>query len=138
MASWYRRFIAGFSEIAAPLTKLTRKNARWSWGEKQSKAFKELKTRLISAPVLACSDFSWEFLLRTDASTSGLGAVLTQRYDDGEKVVAYASRILNKAKRNYSVIELECLAVWGIRKMKNYLEGYKFTVIMDHQALKWL
>jgi len=78
-------------------------------------------------------------VLQTNASTSGLGAVLTQQHEDGERVIAYASRTLNAAERNYTATELECLAiVWGIRRMKSYLEGYAFTVIIDHQALKWL
>ncbi|KAL6446826.1 hypothetical protein ACFW04_001334 [Cataglyphis niger] len=79
---------------------------------------------LISAPVLACPDFARRFVLQTDASTSGLGAVLTQNFEEGERVITYASRTLNSAERNYSATELECLAVvWGIRRMKGYLEG---------------
>ncbi|KAL6416740.1 hypothetical protein ACFW04_013184 [Cataglyphis niger] len=139
MASWYRRFIANFSTIAAPLTSLTRKNAKWKWGAEETTAFRELKKTLVSAPVLACPDFARRFVLQTDASASGLGAVLTQNFEEGERVIAYASRTLNSAEKNYSATELECLAVvWGIRRMKGYLEGYSFTVITDHQALKWL
>jgi len=139
MASWYRRFIGNFSTIAAPLTQLTRKNAQWKWGDEETIAFRALKERLISAPVLACPDFTRRFFLQTDASSTGLGAVLTQRYEESDRVIAYASRTLNAAERNYSATELECLAViWSIRRMRNYLEGYDFTVITDHQALKWL
>jgi len=119
MASWYRRFIASFSEIAAPLTRLTKKNARWTCGTEQAEAFRTLKAKLVSATVLACPDFTKRFVLQTDASTSGLGAVLTQQHEDGERVIAYASRTLNTAERNYTATELECLAiVWGIRRMK--------------------
>src|SRR5436190_4728634 len=140
MASWYRRFIESFSTTAEPLTRLTRKNARWKWGLDETDAFEKLKQALTSAPVLACPDFTRRFFLQTDASTSGLGAVLTQFDDEGkERVVAYASRTLSGAEKNYSATELECLAVvWGIRKMRSYLEGYSFTVITDHQSLKWL
>ena len=95
---------------------------------------------MTTAPVLACPDFSRRFFLQTDASTSGLGAVLTQFHDDGaERVIAYASRTLNGAEKNYSATELECLAVvWGNRRMRNYLEGYSFTMITNHQSLRWL
>lgn len=139
MASWYRRFIRNFSTVAAPLKKLTKKSAKWSWCSEQADAFTILKNMLTSAPVLACPDFSRRFILQIDASTTGLGAVLTQTYDDGECVIAYASRTLNAVERNYSATELECLAiVWGIWRMRSYLEGYAFTVVTDHQALKWL
>jgi len=97
----------------------------------EEEAFRALKERLISAPVLACPDFTRRFYLQTDASSTGLGAVLTQRYE-GDCVIAYASRTLNAAERNYSETELECLAVvWGIRRMRSYLEG-AFTVVTDH------
>ncbi|XP_025073445.1 uncharacterized protein LOC112552444 [Pogonomyrmex barbatus] len=139
VASWYRRFIKNFATVAAPLTTLTRKNTRWKWGEEEQGAFDALKNNLTTAPVLACPDFERPFTLQTDASTIGLGVVLTQYFPEGERVIAYASRTLNGAEKNYSATELECLAVvWGIRKMRGYLEGYRFTVITDHQALKWL
>ncbi|KMQ87325.1 enzymatic polyprotein endonuclease reverse [Lasius niger] len=121
VASWYRRFIADFSTIAAPLTRLTCKNARWVWTEAADTAFCRLKKALTSAPVLACPDFNRPFILQTDASAHGLGAVLTQQLDEGKRVIAYASRILNPAERNYSATELECLAVvWGICRMRDY------------------
>jgi len=110
MASWYRRFVPNFSTVAALITKLTGKKAKWNWGEEQEMAFQQLKEALTSAPVLACLDFTRRFVLQTDARSYGLGAVLTQHQEDGERVIAYASRILNNAERNYST-ELECLAV---------------------------
>jgi len=139
MASWYRRFVPNFSTIAAPLTRLTRKNARFIWANEEREAFERLKTTLTTAPVLACPDFNRPFILQTDASAYGLGAVLTQNLEQGERVIAYASRTLNQAEKNYSATELECLVVvWAIRRMRDYLEGYWFTVVTDHQSLKWL
>ncbi|KAL7286691.1 hypothetical protein TKK_0019074 [Trichogramma kaykai] len=78
-------------------------------------------------------------ILQTDTSNDGLGAVLTQNIDGKERVIASSSRTLNKAEKNYSATEKEYLAVkWGIWKMRDYLEGYHFVVITDHQSLQWL
>jgi len=106
LASWYRRFIQDFATVTASLTALTRKNARWHWGPDEATAFEQIKS--ITAPVLAYSDFSRCFYLQTDASISGLGVVLTQNFPEGERVIAYASRTLNAAEKNYSATELEC------------------------------
>lgn len=105
------------------------------WGSNEQNAFSQIKLALTSAPVLACPDF--EFVLQTNTRQEGVGAVLTQNLGQGERVIAYAIRTLETAERN-SATELECLAVWGIRRMHCYLEGYHFTVLIDHQALNWL
>lgn len=139
MASWYRRFVPDFASMSQPLTFLLKKGRHWKWGDEQQQAFDTLKTKLTEAPVLACPDFTKTFTLQTDASDYGLGAVLTQELEGTERVIAYASRHLNKAEKNYSTTEKECLAIiWGIRKMRSYLEGYKFIVLTDHLSLKWL
>ncbi len=139
VASWYRRFVPDFAAIAQPLTTLLKKGRHWKWTEEQQTAFEVLKAKLTEAPVLACPDFSRTFKLQTDASDYGLGAVLTQDFDEGERVIAYASRGLNAAEKNYTATEKECLAIiWGIRKMRPYLEGYRFLVVTDHLSLKWL
>ena len=138
-ASWYRRFIGGFSELITPLTRLLKKDQKWSWSTEEQKAFEKLKTALTTAPVLACPNFKHPFILQTDASEKGIGTALIQRIDSKEHVIAYASRTLQKAEQNYSTTEKECLAiVWGVQKMRPYLEGYQFTVITDHQALQYL
>ena len=139
MLSWYRRFVKDLSKVAAPLSILLKKKTEWTWNAEQDRAFEALKSSLTQAPVLACPNWNLPFILQTDASLLGLGAVLTQIEGDNEYVIAYASRTLNAAEKNYSVTELECLAVrWGIWKMRQYLEGYPFTVVTDHQSLKWL
>ena len=139
IASWYRRFVPDFAKIAAPLTHLLKKGVTWRWDGDQEKAFRCLKQCLTSAPVLACPNFKKPFILQTDASDLGLGAALIQHDQDGDHVVAYASRSLTNTERKYCVTEKECLAiVWGVEKMRPYLEGYHFTVLTDHQSLRWL
>lgn len=139
IASWYRRFVPGFSQIAKPLNDLLKKNSKWQWQEDQQGAFDKLKECLTRAPVLTCPDFQKPFVLQTDASDNGLGAALIQHLHDGDHVIAYASRSLTSSEKKYTVTEKECLAiVWGIEKMRPYLEGYRFVVITDHQSLRWL
>jgi hypothetical protein len=139
MTSWYRKFIPKYAEITAPLVKLLRKNEKFVWTQAQEDAVKTLKGILTTDPVLARADFTKHFTLQTDASDVGLGAFLTQVQDGLPRVIMYASRRLTSPESRYSVTERECLAVvWGIRKMRAFLEGYHFTVITDHQALKWL
>lgn len=139
MASWYRKFLDNFATIADPLTQLTKKSAKYQWGESQQSAFEQIKALIASAPVLHRPSFDDQFVIQTDASDTGLGAVLTQTIDGDERVLSFASRTLNKAERNYSVTERECLAVlWAIRKFRAYVEGYHFQVITDHSSLKWL
>ena len=139
MTSWYRRLVPDFSTVVQPLTILLKKGKRWNWGDCQQDAFELLKRKLTEASVLGCPDFSKEFCLRTDASGHGLGAILTQHLQDGERVISYASRKLTAKEMNYSATEKECLAiVWGIREMRPYLEGYRFTVVTDYLSLKWL
>nr|XP_041630537.1 uncharacterized protein LOC121501968 [Drosophila kikkawai] len=139
ISSWYRRFVPNFADVVEPMTALLKKGQNWEWTSRQDHAFQELKALPTKAPVLACPDFGQKFVLQTDASEYGIGAVLTQTIEGQERVVAYASRRLNPAERNYSVTEKECLAiVWAIRKMRCYLEGYRFDVVTDHHSLKWL
>ena len=100
-------------------------------------AFQELKAKLVTAPILAYLRFHQDashFVLKTDASATSLGAVLEQ--DD--HVIAYASRTLNKAEQQYSVIQKECLAaVYAMKQFRHYL-GRPFTLITDHAPLQWL
>lgn len=139
MAGWYRRFIQNFSEIMSPLTKLTQKNTRFIWTSDCEKSFQAIKHQLTTAPILTRPDFSKPFILQTDASAHGIGAVLTQKFDEEENVICFLSRSLSKQERNYSTTERECLAViWAVEKLRHYLEGTEFTVITDHASLLWL
>lgn len=139
MASWYRRFIPNFATILKPLTELTRKNVHFQWSHQCQEAFSTIKNCLVSAPVLTCPDFEKPFLLQTDASAYGIGAVLTQPYPDGERVICFLSRSLSKTEMNYTTTERECLAViWAVEKLRHFLEGTHFTIITDHASLLWL
>jgi hypothetical protein len=137
LASYYRRFIKDFSKIANPLNKLLKKNTPYVWTSEQQEAFEYLKNCLISSPILMYPRWDKKFTLFTDASTFALGAVLTQEDDDGnEHVIAYASRSLLPAEKNYTATELECLAVvWAIGKFHHYVHGKMFELVTDHSAL---
>ena len=111
LASYYRKFIRGFAEIASPLHALTEKSKVFEWTESCKQAFDELKGRLRAAPVLSYPMPEGDFILDTDASGDGIGAVLSQVQDGDEKVLAYASRKLSKPERNYRVTRKEVLAV---------------------------
>ncbi|EXX52028.1 gag-pol fusion protein [Rhizophagus irregularis DAOM 197198w] len=137
LASYYRRFVPGFSRIATPLNKLLKKGVAYNWGEKQQVAFEQLKQTLITSPILVFPDFNKQFILLTDASTFGLGVILSQLDEDGnDRVIAYASRTCNKAESNYSATELECLAViWAVKHFHAYIYGQRFKLVTDHEAL---
>lgn len=140
VSGWYRRFIANYSTLAAPLTGLLKKGTKFNWNPEADKAFNELKRALTTAPTLATPNFNKHFYIQCDASKVGVGSVLFQLSEDGEEhPLAFFSQKLNKAQKNYSVTELECLAaVSSIMKFRAYVEGLPFTVITDHASLKWL
>jgi len=139
ICNYYRRFVKGFSEIATPINNLLKAGETFKWTPECQKSFEKLKETLMQSPLLIYPDFLKPFKLLTDASTTGLGVILAQDWDGRERVVAYGSRSLNRAEKNYSTTDRECLAiVWGIEQYRPYLFGQKFEVITDHSALKWL
>ena len=139
LATYYRRFVKGFSNIASPLNALTRKGVKFVWTEACSDAFDTLKRALVSAPILAYPNFKEPFLLFVDASSTGIGFTLAQEQNGNEVVIAYNGRGLNRAEQNYSTTEREALAlVEGIKKFQPYLHNHKFTVVTDHSSLQWL
>ena len=142
LASFYRKFIRFFSEIAAPLTDLTKKGRAevWSpevWGVKEDEAFRRLKIAMITAPVLQLPDFDREFTVTTDASEVSVGAILQQNFGKGLQPICYDSRKLNPAECRYSAYERELLGiVWAVGKWRHYLAGAHFTIQTDHDSLK--
>jgi hypothetical protein len=139
LASFYRRLVPDFAQIAKSLTLLTRKNQEFTWGPKQQEAFETLKDRLCTTPVLAYPNFSLPFILTTDASKMAVGAILSQVQDGIERPISYASRQKNRQEQIYSASESEMLAlVWATKHFRSYLLGKKFLVRTDHAALTYL
>ncbi|KRX51409.1 Retrovirus-related Pol polyprotein from transposon, partial [Trichinella sp. T6] len=135
LTSYYRRFMESYATIAAPLYELLKDDAPFIWTENSQAAFDRLKNCLTSAPTLCAPNFSDSFQVITDASGTGLGAILEQR----GRVIAFASRSLRKSERNYSAIEKECLAIiFALKTFRHYLLGRSFTILSDHAPLQWL
>ncbi|KAK9153378.1 hypothetical protein Sjap_000858 [Stephania japonica] len=129
LAGYYRRFVQDFSLIAAPMTRLTKKDVKFEWSEDCEAAFLELKRKLTSAPVLALPETGKGFSVYTDASETGLGCVLMQ---EGHPV-AYLSRRLRPHEENYSVHDLELAAVvFALKAWRHYLYGERFMLFTDH------
>ena len=138
-AGYYRRFVKDFSSIAAPLYELMKKGVRFVWTAGCQKAFDELKRILTSEPVLALPDDKGTYVLDTDASDYGLGAVLSQQQDGTERVIAYASRTMSRTEQKYETTRKELLAVvTGLKQFRQYLMGRHFIIRTDHMALSWL
>ena len=139
LVGYYRRFVKKFSDKAAPLNALLRKDQTWKWTQECQYAFETLKGEIASRPVSAYPDFSKPFRLYTDASNIGLGAILAQKQEGKEKIICCASRTLNNAETNYSTTKKECLAiVWGVQVFRPFLVATHFEILTDHYALQWL
>ena len=139
MASYYRRFIKDFATIAFPLTQLTRKYSRFKWDSDCQKSFEKLKQCLCETVVLAHPDVSKPYLLYTDASDYAVGAVLTQEFPEGERVVQFLSKQLSQTQRKWPTIEKEAYAIiYAVNKLRPFLFGSKFTVFTDHKPLRSL
>lgn len=139
LASYFRRFVKGFGEIARPLTQLLKKEVSWQWTPDQLNSFTELKSRLIERPLLALYNPNLETELHTDASSLGLGGILLQWQSSPRvlKPVAYFSRQTTPEEKYLHSYELETLAVvCSLKKFRPYLFGLKFTVYTDCNALR--
>ena len=150
LAGYYRRYICNFSKIARPLQQLInpeiqRRKGKFtkqtiSWTQAADNAFEELKVKMSTPPILGFADFNLPFEVHTDASIEGLGAVLYQQQESGQRVIAYASRGLSKSERNYPAHKLEFLALkWAVcEKFHDYLYGSKFEVKTDNNPLTYV
>ncbi|GBM21768.1 Retrovirus-related Pol polyprotein from transposon 297 [Araneus ventricosus] len=133
----YCRFVKKFSTIARPLHKLTDSN--FNWTEECEKSFNSLKQALTSFPILTYPRTDKDFILDTDASNEGIGAVLSQSIGNEERAIAYFSKSLGKPERNYCVTRKELLAnVKSIEHFHHYLYGQKFLLQTDHASSRWL
>lgn len=141
LTGWYRRFIPNFATITAPITNLVKKKSctKIEWTSEAQDALDQIKVVLTSAPILANPNYDQPFIIQTDASDTGMGAILVQGEGEEERVVAFWSQKLSSAQRKYQTTERECLAViLAVEKFRPYIEGAKFTVITDHASLLWL
>ena len=138
--NYYRRSVQGFSAIAFPINSLLKKDVAFNWGAEQQAAWEALKKCLTSAPHLVPPDYSRPFIVQTDWSNRGMGAVLAQLDDDKkERVIAYASRSCSPAEANYSSYKGElCAVVWAVKTWRRYLVGRELHIVTDHQPLHWL
>ena len=139
LASYYRKFIKGFSDIVASLNRLTSTGVKFDWTQDCQQAFETLKIRLSSAPVLGLPRDGGNYILDTDASQKALGGVLSQVQDQQEVVICYSSRTLTSSERNYCTTRQEMLSVIHfLKKFRCYLLGNHFRLRTDHAALTYL
>ena len=141
LVGFYRKFVPNFALLALPLTDLTRKGNpnKLLWSDSAENAFQALRNSLTKFPILKLPNVKEPFVLQTDASDRGIGAVLLQDEQGKKLPVAYASRKLKHAECSYATVEKECLAiVWAIQKFQRYLYGSEFSIETDHQPLIYL
>ena len=140
LAGYYRSFVRDFAKKASPMFQLLKKDVPFQWGAEEDQAFHKFKEDLTNSPCLAYPDFSKRFILCTDASIQGLGAVLMQEDNRGKlQPIAYASRQLKAAENNYFVTDIEPLAVvWSLTSFKDFIYGYNIEVYTDHKPLTGL
>ena len=116
LASYYRKFIKGFSQLAKPLTFLARDKAVSRWGDAEANNFTALKVAMATTPILHLLDFKQQFVVTTDASDVAVGAILEQNFGSRLQPIAFASRKLNATEIHYSAYEREMLSiVWALR-----------------------
>lgn len=137
LVNYYAKFLPNLATVLAPLYQLLCKDVEWQWKPEQEAAFEEVKKLLKSSQLLVHFDRELPIVLACDVSPYGVGAVLSHRLQDGsEKPIAFASRTLAKAERNYSQLDKEALAViFGVKHFHEYIYGQPFTILSDHKPL---
>jgi hypothetical protein len=138
-AGYYRRFIKNFSKIASPLFVLLMKNAEFKWTNQCEEAFKTLKHKVSTAPILRGPDWTLPFHISSDASDTAIGDVLGQEEDHLPYAIYFISKNMSPAELNYTVTEKEFLAViYAINKFRHYITSYSTFIHTDHSAIKYL
>ena len=141
LMSYFRKFIGNYAQVAKSLTDLTRGNPqKIVWSKTAQDSLDHLKKALTSEPILSLPDFeTGQFVVTTDASNKGIGAILSQIINGEERVIAYASRTLTSGESNYSATQLELLSIiHNLDKFRHYLVGRKFKLRSDHKILQYL
>ena len=140
MVGYYRRFVPEYAKMALPLTELLKHDTPFSWEERQEQAFKELKMKMVKAPMLVPPNFNKIFHVTSDASWFCVGIILWQYGEDKEeRPVYYCSRQMSPAKKNYTTTEREYLPlIYACKKFRHYLLGYEVVFHTDHDAIKYL
>jgi hypothetical protein len=137
--NYYRKLARNFNTIVTPLTNLTKSKIPFEWNHDRETAFTQLKEALMNTPILRCADSSLPYEVQTDASETGIGAVLQKKDENGTHPVAYMSGKLNAAEKTDTVHERELLDVVGaLQEWKAYFLGNKFIVNPDHRPLQYL
>ena len=137
LLNYYGKFLPNLSTLLHPLNNLLRHDCKWKWTTECEKAFQQAKNLLVSSKVLAHYNPAQPIKLAAYASAYGVGAVISHVLPNGnEKSIAFASRTLTPAERNYAQIEKEAFAlIFGVKKFHQYLYGRKFTLVTDHKPL---
>jgi hypothetical protein len=139
MCVWYASFIQDFATIAEPLYRLLRKNVEFKWGKEQQESFDKLKEAMEKDVMLQGIDYSKPIYVKSDASVIGISAILCQDFLEKEKVIFYASKLLNRAEKNLLTCEQECLAiVWSLNKFRELIYGQPIIVITDNSTITYL
>ena len=136
LCNFYRKFQQNYADLTARLSSVLQKTKQWKWGERECKAFEEIKKKFSQMVMMNHPDFERVFYLQTDASNVAIGAELYQEGEDKEhRVIAFASRSLIQAEKNYTTTEKELLSiVFAVGKFRTYILGNRTVIRTDHKA----